>query len=330
MNPLAIFKDFGRLWKPEVYHGHNQSAPYFEGWYYKLIGKERTERLALIPGISMQNEDSHSFIQVLDGQSGKAYYARYEAKDFHAEMDRFIVRIGDSEFQDHTVKLSIHQSDLDLKGELYFINRFPWPVSMTSPGAMGPYSFVPMMECYHGILSMNHEIQGDLILNGERMSFSGGKGYTEKDWGSSFPQGYYWMQCNNFQEYTASLTCSVARIPWLTGAFRGLLAGLYWQNRFYKFTTYSGAKVESFKLGSGTAEISLRDKTHILRIVTRSEDSADLKAPDGQSMGRRAAQSMKSSVELEFRTVGGEVLLRTQSDAGAVETGGDLELILAD
>lgn len=33
-----------------------------------------------------------------------------------------------------------------------------WPVTLANPGVMGPYSFVPFMECNHGILSMDHAL----------------------------------------------------------------------------------------------------------------------------------------------------------------------------
>ena len=45
---------------------------------------------------------------------------------------------------------------------------------------MGPYSFIPFMECYHGILSMNHKILGSLKYNDENISFNEGKGYMER------------------------------------------------------------------------------------------------------------------------------------------------------
>ena len=45
---------------------------------------------------------------------------------------------------------------------------------------MGPFSFVPFMECYHGVLSMNHSIKGRLDFNGESLSFDNGKGYMER------------------------------------------------------------------------------------------------------------------------------------------------------
>ena len=46
-----------------------------------------------------------------------------------------------------------HQADFPV---LYASALDGWPVKVTSPGAMGPYAFVPFMECYHGVVSMDH------------------------------------------------------------------------------------------------------------------------------------------------------------------------------
>ena len=81
------------------------------------------------------------------------------------------------------------------------------------------------MECYHGILSMNHSINGTLILNGKTLSFDKGRGYMEKDWGHSFPEGYIWMQSNHFSKKETSIKISVAKIPWLRSSFIGFIAG---------------------------------------------------------------------------------------------------------
>lgn len=45
---------------------------------------------------------------------------------------------------------------------------------------MGPFAFVPFMECYHGIVSMDHIIQGELEIDGATVDFSNGRGYMEK------------------------------------------------------------------------------------------------------------------------------------------------------
>ena len=74
------------IWTPAVYHGHGKSAPYFEGWYYKLVDASTQHRYAVIPGIFKHADpaESHAFVQVLDGVSGESYYVRYPTEDFTA------------------------------------------------------------------------------------------------------------------------------------------------------------------------------------------------------------------------------------------------------
>ncbi len=52
----------------------------------------------------------------------------------------------------------------------------------------------PAMECYHGVVSMYHLLSGHLEINGDKVDFSGGKGYIEKDWGRSMPSDWIWIQ----------------------------------------------------------------------------------------------------------------------------------------
>ncbi len=106
---------------------------------------------------------------------------------------------------------------------------------------MGPYSFAPFMECYHGVLSFDHDMNGTLIMNGESVNFDGGRGYIEKDWGRAFPRAWVWGQSNHFDHPGTSITISVATIPWLRTSFRGFIIGLWHDRKLYRFATYTGA-----------------------------------------------------------------------------------------
>jgi hypothetical protein len=123
------------------------------------------------------------------------------------------------------------------KGELKFNGNVAWPKSFFSPGIMGPFSFVPFMECYHGIVSMDHSIEGHLNIDGSFIEFNGGRGYIEKDWGRSFPSAYVWMQTNHFSSEGISIKASVANIPWLGSSFVGFICGLWLHDRLIQFNT---------------------------------------------------------------------------------------------
>ena len=229
------------LWNLECYHGWNKSKKFFEGWYYKIISADQKHALAIIPGIAMDEHGTkQAFIQVLDGRNLKASYLKFDAQNFKPNPKKHDLEILGNRFTSDSIELNLP----NLKGSLRFKNLNPWSSSWSSPGIMGPFSFVPFMECYHGILSMDHNIEGSLEHNGKIISFDQGKGYMEKDWGHSFPEGYVWMQSNHFSKPGISVKASIAKIPWLGSSFIGHIAGVLIDGELIEFTTYNGTRLK--------------------------------------------------------------------------------------
>jgi hypothetical protein len=174
---------------------------------------------------------------------------------------------------------------------------------------MGPYGFVPFMECNHGILSLDHDVEGRLEVDGVETVYDGGRGYTEKDWGRQFPSGYVWTQSNHFGEEGICVSASVARIPWLTGAFRGFLVGFLRDGELQRFTSYDGARIEDLTLDDGRLHLRVRNREHRLEIDARKAEGGVLHAPYERAMVERVAETMSSEVELRLSTLaGGEVV----------------------
>ena len=323
------------IWRPENFHYHHRLAGggsgQFEGWYFKLVDAAGAQPYALIPGVFL-GEDPHAFIQVLDGRAGKAAYHRFPLDAFRAQRDTFSVEIAGSRFGKEGVSLAVDAAESSvgqaLGGEVRFDAWRPWPVTLGSPGVMGPYSFVPFMECNHGILSLDHGLRGRLVVDGRETVYDGGRGYVEKDWGRRFPSGYVWTQSNRFEETGVCVTASVARIPWLTGAFRGFLVGLLRGGELYRFTTYNGARIESLTLSDTHLELRIRSRTHRLEIDSRKAEGGVLHAPYGHGMLERVAETMTSEIELRFSELSGGVVYEGRGRHACLETQGDLAAVL--
>ncbi|MBI1193160.1 MAG: hypothetical protein GC205_08295 [Bacteroidetes bacterium] len=184
-------------WYPERFQGWGKTRRYFEGWYFKLVSPDEGTALAVIPGIAFdENGEGHSFVQVLDGRRNTAAYHRFPVEAFQPSKDQFALQLGQNSFSRTAMQLDLP----DLKGAIQLSQSVPWPVRPFSPGIMGWYAFVPFMECYHGIVSMDSVLQGNLTLQGKDVPFDGGRGYLEKDWGRSFPSSWIWMQSNHFSQ----------------------------------------------------------------------------------------------------------------------------------
>ena len=272
------------IWNPECYHGCGKSKRFFEGWYYKIISSDQKQALAIIPGIAMdENGEKQAFIQVLDGRNLKASYHKFNAQEFIPKPKTHDLQIGKNRFTNNNIELDLP----DLKGSLRFRDRNPWPSSWNSPGIMGPFSFVPFMECYHGILSMNHVLKGGLCFKEENISFSEGLGYTEKDWGHSFPAGYIWMQSNHFSSPGISVKASMAIIPWLGSSFIGHIAGVLFNGKLYEFTTYNGTKVKLCLITEKTVKIEMENPQYRLSLRAKRDQATSLAAPIAGFMDAR-------------------------------------------
>jgi tocopherol cyclase len=289
-----------RLFNPEVFQGSLKKKHYFEGWYFKHVTGDLSSSISVIPGISLFEDDPHSFIQIMDGKTGQNNYFRYPAGDFKWEKKRLFLQVGRSVFTEEKLVLDIENDSTKIEGQVNYSRIVRYPKSIFSPGIMGWYSFVPFMECNHGIVSVNHDLSGTISINGKTIDFTNGRGYIEKDWGTSFPEAWIWIQSNCFGESDTSFSFSVAKIPWLGRFFIGTIAFLYLKKKFYLFSTYNGSWISGVNNNANSLEISVRNKKYTLKINIIKNSFADLRAPVAGEMSRRIKESIDSEVFLQL------------------------------
>jgi tocopherol cyclase len=285
-----------------MYQGKAVMKGYFEGWYYKIADKNESNICALIPGVSFDKEGSHpqAFIQFLDDSGSSSHYFLYDIRDFTYSAEKPEIKIGNSVFSPGGIEVNIEDQTGSIKGALRFEGITPWPVSLFSPGAMGWYAFVPLMECYHGVLSFDHLIEGQLELNGKTIDFSGGRGYIEKDWGRSFPSYHIWIQTNHFDAPGVSLMVSIANVPWLGKSFDGFLIGLWYDGRLYRLTTYTGARITAFRYDQEKLSVQVQSKLHRLEIELSYKRGAALRTPVAGAMQGRLSESLAAETRVRF------------------------------
>jgi hypothetical protein len=328
---------FRTLYRPALYHGHGKQRHFFEGWYFKLVNAETNQRYAFIPGIfyAADPADSHAFIQVLDGMTAQASYHRYPVDAFNASKNAFEVSIGGSHFSAAGLRLDLEGEGRRIVGEVCFEDVTPFPTTFASPGIMGPFGYLPFLECNHGVVSMTHDLRGRLMVNGAALDFTGGRGYLEKDWGSGFPAGYVWTQTNHFSRPNASFMSSIAIIPRLGRPFRGFLSFLYLDGDLYRWATYTGAKINQLHLTDTQVAWAYEGRTRgqIYRLEIEAERATGglLKAPYGGNMVERVAESLSAEVHLRLLWRKGSAKTVIFEDSGlcaGLEVVGQVESLL--
>ena len=306
--------------KPELYHGKEKSRPYFEGWYYKYHSESLDFDLAVIPGICRGKDpgDDHSFIQVF--YNGKNNFIKFASEEFKAAEDAFIIKIGNNEFSDSVMKLDVKTENLSISADLQLFSLTPLETGILSPSIMGPFSYLPGMQCNHGVISLHHSVKGKLRINGAGFSANDIKGYIEKDWGRAFPDSWLWLQANGFNNNgkTACCMCSIARIPYAGMKFTGLIAVVASRDKQYRFATYNFSRIKHFNRIKSGVEIVLRKFNYTLHIYAESDSFTDLLAPTGTGMDRKIKESLSANIRWTLKR-GSEVISEFSGNHGGLE-----------
>lgn len=288
----------------KYYHGANQRGPYFEGWYLKQQ-TEQGNALALIPAVHIDRMGRRSAsLQVVT--AGRTWWLEYPETQFSAAEKRFQVHMGQNLFQEKEIRLNVERDGLSLHGQVGL-----GPFTPLKSDIMGPFRFIPGMECGHSVISMGHPLEGELTVNGETMSFSGGTGYMEADRGRSFPSAYLWTQCIWREPQPGSLMLAIAAIPMGIGSFTGCICAVRHKGREYRLATYRGVRVERW---SGTGAL-IRQGKYRLSAEVLEDRGRPLRAPVEGGMDRTIQESL--CAKLRYRFWCGESLLFDHTDCCA-------------
>ncbi len=315
---------FEKINNPILFQGDLDKKNYFEGWYYKQVTADQKIRLSFIPGVSLNKNDSHSFIQyilVKNRENGEIIthtgYIRYGVDDFLLQDKPFRVQIGQSVFTEETIYIDIADDRFTFKGEINLGPFRPINCSWIQPNIMGPFAYIPKMQCYHGVISMMHELTGYMKMNDTILDFSKGRGYIEKDWGSSFPKEYIWLHSNHFDQTETSLFFSIAHIPFYVTEFEGFICNLVVRDQEYRFATYNQSRCTIQEISKDSVTIRLENKTARLDLHAHVSGQGQLIAPVEGMMEKTIKEGISGIIDLRLEDkITGEVYEDIGHNAG--------------
>ena len=273
---------------------------YFCGWYIKC--QNGTQTVAFIAAYHISNNVKSSSLQIITDDG--AWNAEYPYEAFR--MDKNGVTIGPNVFTKQGCHLDVRMPELTVRGKLSFGAFTPIAYDI-----MGPFKYVPFMECRHSVFSMKHSVDGELTINGEAFRFENGVCYIEGDRGRSFPKDYVWTQCC-FPE--GSIMLSVADIPFCGIHFTGVISAIHHRGREYRLGTYLGARAVKIRDG----EVVIRQGRKKLTVRRLEDRGKPLAAPVGGNMTRTIRESAACRTYYHYQENGATVFEFT-SDMAAFE-----------
>ena len=286
---------------------------YFYGWYLKC--QSGTQTLAIIPAVHENNGTKTYSVQIIVEEMSwnqTFYQGQIQAVKKSGNVYR-TWQIGKNTFGPKGVYLDIDTQNLKVKGCLRFSNHTPIKYDI-----MGPFVFVPCMECRHSVYSMQHQVNGKLYINGKAYVFRDAWGYWEGDSGHSFPQKYAWTQSFLFTEKNwanqkwkldlqtdrlnpdSSVMLSVAEIPLAGIRFTGVIGIVHWKGKEYRFATYLGARV----IQNSENRILVRQGNMEFETILLEKNAHALRAPVNGAMSRIIRENLTCKVFYRLRKCG--------------------------
>lgn len=259
---------------------------YFCGWYLKCQNEKQT--IAVIPAYHITNGKKTCSLQVITDD--RSWNVTFPYSEFRMEDSG--VEIGRNHFGRDGITLDLHTPEISAAGTLSFGLFAPIRYDI-----MGPFKYVPFMECRHSVFSMKHTVNGTLEVNGCVYEFENGVGYIEGDRGYSFPKEYVWTQCC-FRE--GSVMLSVADIPFCGIHFAGVISAIHYQGKEYRIGTYLGARAVFIREG----EVVVKQGNKKLTVKRLEKKGHPLAAPVGGDMSRTIHETAACRAYFHYQEAG--------------------------
>lgn len=246
---------------------------YFKGWYFKCCTP--TQTIAFIPSYHRYGDTQTASLQIITDNAA----FQVPCRTLSVREKPLRIRADDCTFSENGIRLQLQTNTLSASGTLRFHSLSP-----IRSDIMGPFRFVPWMQCRHSVYSMRHRMDGTLIIDQTAYRFQNGTGYLEGDSGCSFPKRYIWTHCF-FKN--GSLMLSVADIPMLGGLFTGIIGVIQHNQTEYRMATYLGARVK--EIGRNHVTVTQGDFALTAKLLTQNPHP--LLAPNLGEMTRTIHES---------------------------------------
>ena len=257
--------------KDKKHNGLNKlSKNSFENWYFRLVDEEKETTLGILVERHNTKQGKETLIQVMGNIIDEEICIYYPIESVKSEEEE--IRIGDHILGLNQINLNIKKEDFELKGELILNHHKRLKQSLWTPGLMGPYKYLPFLESYHEVISLQHSLTGSLWLNEKQIVFDGGKGYIEKDWGKSMPNVWLWAQCNHFKRKDVALMIGVARLPIFFDYYTCFAIPIYYKDQVEVFSNYNGGHLSKLYRHKGYVHLIITQKNKILDIKIYGSD----------------------------------------------------------
>jgi tocopherol cyclase len=334
------------------YHGNHITLRYFEGWYFRLTLPEIGQTFAFMYSIEdpLGNQpNSGGAVQILGIEETYLNRTFATVQKFFADQHNLVFGhwgktnlktqpklLSPEEFNRHITEGYQATANLN-QGRIYDPVRDEYccwkyqikPVygwgNLQEPqrSTAGLLSYLPIFEPGWQITMAHGIATGWIEWRGKRYQFTDAPAYSEKNWGSSFPQKWFWLNCNSFaQEPDLALTAGggIRQVLWWEEEVA--LIGIHHQGKFYEFAPWNSqvswqiAPWGKWQLQGKSAnyQVMLTGETHLPGTYVRT--------PTAEGLVFNCRDTTQGKLSLVLYRATGEKIIEASSQLAGLEVGG--------
>lgn len=280
-------------YKPSSLKGTFDRNKYFEGWFQKVYLSELQASFVIIYGYATANSiDSFGFIQLLlPGKLPRFLY--YPKNEITCDHNRHIVTMGTNKMSKDCIE--IDEKDISIK--LSFKNN---QLIQTFKNSMGYSYYVPNLPCYHSVLNSCHLASGEIRHDDCHYSLVDEIGYMEKNWGTSFPESYFWLHAIDPNDTQVSLLFSHAEVKWLGEKFIRHVGHFRMDGREIDLRTLRNFSFKKIDQNTQIQIIRIESKSLKLDISIKIGKNVILKGPTNGELSRNIIHHADAIIDVNM------------------------------
>ena len=187
----------------------------------------------------------------------------------------------------------------------------------------GLLSYFSIFEPGWQVLMAHGLARGWIDWKGKVYQFVDAPAYSEKNWGCSFPNKWFWINCNSFKEENNLSLTAVGSSRKVLGYLEEVgIIGIHYQNKFYQFAPWN-SQITWQVLPWGRWQMqATKGELQVLIIGSTKLSGNYVRVPTEQGLIFGCRDTTKGELRLELDKKNGDSILKANSSVAGLEIGG--------
>lgn len=331
------------------YHWDNRHQRFFEGWYYRVTLPDIEQGFGFMYSIDDpwgNQPHSGGAVQIL-GIDGEYRWRTFpNVKGFWASKDQLGLghwrktppntaaqllspeQFSQSIIEGYQATATLNQgfihdptSPYPCRWQYQIEPIYSWGIP--SQATAGWLSYLPIFDPGWQVLMAQGRATGWIDWNGKRYDFDNAPAYSEKNWGRSFPQKWFWINGNCFEHEPDLAITAVGGKRQRLGSTEDVgLIGIHYKGQFYEFAPWNariGWKVQPWGRWEMTADNGVW-QVSLTGITT--DEGTWVRVPTEDGLHFRCRDTLNGFISLILRDCQGQIHLKARTRLGGLEIGG--------